>query len=212
MMATLMQVQPFECVNKLSAGKQRNKRKRGSALDPREDPTPPLCFLAFLPRRCMALCRDHHRLMRQFGAVPLMFITCLARRDHESDRDDPHGTGPPIPQLPQKNHRSSGALNVRLCRITHSGLEIPMAVTSALSGTGASSAVSPLKLAGNEKRLHPVEPHAPHDGRPPGPSTLISRRQTDDSSGNRFQGPRPFGRYDCAKKAWERGMRCLEHL
>jgi len=55
---------------------------------------------------------------------------------------------------------------------------------------------SPLKLSGNEKPRDPVESRAPHNARPPASSTLISRHQTDDSSGNRFQSPRPFGRYD----------------
>ena len=55
-----------------------------------------------LPFRCMALYRDHHRLMRQFGAVPLMSITCLARRDRASDREDPRGAEQPIPRLRQK--------------------------------------------------------------------------------------------------------------
>jgi hypothetical protein len=38
---------------------------------------------------------DHHRLIRQFGADPLM-NTCMAIRDHQHDREDPHRTGLPI--------------------------------------------------------------------------------------------------------------------
>ena len=54
---------------------------------------------------------------------------------------------------------------------------------------------SPLNLSGNGKLWHPVGPRAPHVGRPPGPITLISRHQTDDSSGNRLSlvDPRQHG-------------------
>ncbi len=57
---------------------------------------------------------DHHRLMRQFGAVPLMFITCLAIRDHQHDREDPHRTGLPIdPYETIDTPPTRGARNVR---------------------------------------------------------------------------------------------------
>ncbi len=73
---------------------------------------------------------DHHRLMRQFGAVPLMLITCLAIRDHHHDREDPHRTGLPIdPYKTIDQPPTGGARNVRAHKYFFQGLEIPMAVT-----------------------------------------------------------------------------------
>jgi hypothetical protein len=68
--------------------------------------------MALLPLQVHGALLDHHRLMRQFGAVPLMFITCLAKRDHEHDREDPHVGWDDPSDLP-KSPPNGGPTSVR---------------------------------------------------------------------------------------------------
>ena len=49
------------------------KRKRGSVLNSCEDPHRLTPTMAFLPLQVHGALSDHHRLIRQFGAVPLMY-------------------------------------------------------------------------------------------------------------------------------------------